>query len=97
MLQKKFFKTKDEVEVTFAFDANGADEVALVAEFNGWQPIAMKKSRGSFRTKVRLPKDSAIHFRYLLDGQVWANDEAADAYVPNGISGDNSVVSTYEN
>lgn len=95
MLEKKFFKTKDEVEITFVIDANGAESVALVTEINGWEPIAMAKSKGAFRTKLRAPKDGEYHFRYLVDGTVWRNDAAADAYVPNGVDGDNSVVKTY--
>jgi hypothetical protein len=32
-------------------------------------------------------------FRYLVDGQNWINDDAADKYVPSGVSADfNSVV-----
>lgn len=97
MLKKKFFKTKDECEVTFAFDANGADSVALVGEFNDWEPIAMKKAKSKnapFKTKVRLPKDGQFQFRYLVDENKWENDEAADAYWANDQGTDNSVVFT---
>lgn len=95
MLKKKYFKTKDEVEVTFEFDANGAENVALVCEHNGWEPIQMKQTKkGPFRTKIRLPKESEFQFRYLVDEQSWQNDEAADAYRANEHGGDNSVIST---
>jgi 1,4-alpha-glucan branching enzyme len=95
MLKKKFFKTKDEVEITFVFDANGAKSVELVTEINGWEPIEMAKSKGAFRTKLRAPKGGEYQFRYRVDGAEWQNDEAADAYVPNGIDGDNSIVKTH--
>ena len=95
MLQKKFFKTKKEVEITFVCNANGAKSVELVTEINGWEPIEMAKSKGAFRTKLRAPKDGEFHFRYRVDGTQWQNDEAADAYVPNGIDGENSIVKTY--
>lgn len=96
MLQKKFFKTKNEVEVTFAYDANGAESVALVCEANGWEPVAMKRSKqGTFQTKVRLPKDGRYQFRYLVDEQKWVNDEAADAYAPNEHGSTNSIVETF--
>ncbi len=100
MLQKKFLKTKDECEVTFEFNAEDANEVALVGEFNSWQPIAMKRvgKEGSlFRTKVKLAKGGQYQFRYLIDGEIWQNDEAADAYWPNEHGSDNSVVFTSEN
>ena len=97
MLKKKYFKTKEECEVTFEFGSNGAKEVQLMGEFNNWKPIAMKKVKSknaAFKTKVRLPKDSQFQFRYLIDDTVWENDEAADAYCPNGQGTENSVVYT---
>lgn len=45
MINKKFLKTKDEVEVTFECNApEAASEVAIVADFLDWQPEPMKKS-----------------------------------------------------
>jgi hypothetical protein len=31
-------------------------------------------------------------FRYLVDGETWLNDPAADKYVPNPFGSENSVV-----
>ncbi|MCA9940747.1 MAG: isoamylase early set domain-containing protein [Anaerolineales bacterium] len=98
MLQKRFFKTKDECEVTFQFTPEDADQVVLVCEQNGWNPIPMTQNKaGAFRAKVRLPKGGEYQFRYLVDGVSWYNDEAADAYRPNEHGGDNGVVFTYSN
>lgn len=100
MLQKKFLKTKDECEVTFEFNAEGANEVALVGEFSNWQSVAMKRvgKEGSlFRAKAKLAKGGQYQFRYLVDGEIWQNDEAADAYWRNEHGSDNSVVFTSEN
>lgn len=95
MLKKKFFKTKDECEVTFEVAAPEAEEIALVCEHNGWEPIQMKQVKdGPFRTKLRLPKEGQFQFRYLVDGQNWRNDEAADAYCGNEHGSENSVLST---
>ena len=94
MLTKRFFKTKDEVEVTFEVDRPELVTVDWLSEMNGWDPVPMKRrGKGPFRLKVRLPKDTAIQFRYLFDGH-WENDEAADAYWPNEHGSDNSVVLT---
>ena len=41
---------------------------------------------------VVLDAGRAYRFRYLLDGQRWDNDWAADAYQPNDFGGDDSVV-----
>lgn len=95
MLKKKYFKTKDECEVTFEFETE-ANEVALVSENNDWQPIEMKKRKkdGMFFTKVRLPKEGQFQYRYLLNNSSWSNDTTADAYTPNEFGSDNSVVIT---
>ncbi|MGY3572680.1 isoamylase early set domain-containing protein [Vibrio sp. SCSIO 43135] len=100
MINKRFFKTKDEVEVTFELDASHADSsVALVADFLDWQPTEMKKvaKSKSFKFKTRLPKDAQFEFRYLVDNQKWVNDPNADQYIPNGYGEDNCLVKTYAN
>lgn len=99
MINKRFFKTKDEVEVTFELDAANADQsVALVADFLDWQPVEMKKvaKSKSFKFKTRLPKDQHFEFRYLVDNDKWVNDANADQYKPNGFGDDNGLLSTYQ-
>jgi len=45
-------------------------------------------------TKVRVISSAPRMgpFRYLVDGERWENDWAADAYVPNPFGGEDSVV-----
>lgn len=95
MLKKRFFKTKDECEVTFELAAEEANQAELVCEINGWQPIPMKKARkGPFKAKLRFPKEGSFEFRYLVDESYWINDDQADAYRPNGLGGQNGVLDT---
>lgn len=96
MLTKKYFKTKDEADVTFEFTRSDVSTVALFADFNNWQAIEMKfnKKTRSFKTKLRLPKGGIYHFRYLLNNCEWENDYDADQYLPNEFGSENSVVST---
>jgi len=99
MINKRFFKTKDEVEVTFELDApDVASNVAIVADFLDWQPQPMKKvpKSSTFKFKTRLPKDCSYQFRYLLDEEQWVNDPQADQYIPNGFGEDNCLVSTHQ-
>ena len=88
MLTKKFFKTKQEAEVTFELMVKQASKVQLVAEFNDWQPVDMRfiKKDKTYRAKVRLPKGQKFHFRYLIDDTIWENDHQADAYIANSFS-----------
>lgn len=98
MLKKRFFKTIDECEVTFRLESQEAQSVALVIETNNWKPIPMDRLKsGSFKTTLRLPLDSRVQFRYLIDGETWQNDDAADAYTPNEFGETNSVVETFRN
>jgi 1,4-alpha-glucan branching enzyme len=96
MLTKKFFKTKNEAEVTFEFTRADVTSAVLVADFNDWQAIEMKfnKKANVFKTKVRLPKNGIFHFRYLLNNTEWENDYKADQYLPNEFGTENSVVNT---
>jgi len=97
MIEKKFFKTKDEVDVTFVYQNDDAQEVLVVGDFNDWEPTPMtraQKAGSPFRLKVRLPKDGEFQFRYRVDGQSWVNDDGADAYWPNEYGETNSVVNT---
>ena len=98
MIKKKFFKTRDEADVTFEFARDDISKVQLVAEFNQWQPLPMSfnKKDKVFRTKIRLPKDAAFSYKYLLDEQEWENDYQADNYIPNAFGGDDSVVYTQQ-
>lgn len=97
MIKKRFFKTKTTCKVTFELPkAIEAKSVALVGEFNGWDETAtpLKKVKGTWKTTVELENDKAFQYRYLVNGAEWHNDWEADAYVPNAIDGDNSVVET---
>ena len=97
MLTKRFFKTKNEVEVTFQVDRPGVESVDLIADAFGWDPIPMKRAdrgKGPFRIKLRLPKYEAVQFRYVIDLTQYENDEAADDYWPNEHGSHNSVVLT---
>ncbi|MGX9416468.1 isoamylase early set domain-containing protein [Vibrio sp. RC27] len=98
MINKRFFKTKDEVEVTFELEVqDAASKVSIVADFLEWKPEPMKKmaKRPVYKFKVRLPKNGEFQFRYLLDDQQWMNDPNADNYISNGLGEDNSLVTTY--
>ena len=94
---KTYSKSKPVCKVTFEVSeltVNGAKSVSLLGDFNEWNPTALKKQKnGTFKASVELEKGKEFAFRYLVDTDVWINDEAADKYIPNGVSHDeNSVV-----
>lgn len=94
-LTKKFLKSKPVCKVSFDFPTEAIPEaksVEIIADFNNWEPLTMRKVKGKFTRTVDLPVENNYEFRYRIDGEKWENDWQADAYVPNGIDGDNSVV-----
>ncbi|PIE19845.1 MAG: 1,4-alpha-glucan branching protein [Proteobacteria bacterium] len=97
MIRKKFFKTKDEVEVTFELDGGEAEEAAVACEHHDWEPMPMKRAsrgKGPFRLRMRLPKGGAYQFKYLVGRDEWLTDSSADGVRPNAFGTMNSVVST---
>src|SRR3954470_13534187 len=85
-----------QVEVTFEVDAAvQAERACLCGEFNDWSQVAdemERKADGGFALTKSLPGGRSYRFRYLLDGERWENDWAADNYVPNEYGGDDSLV-----
>ena len=87
---------KGKARVTFTVDPQvGAQTAAVCGEWNDWSAgadIMHRDAEGGFSVTVDLDAGRAYRFRYLLDGQRWDNDWAADAYVRNDFGGDDSVV-----
>lgn len=99
-LSKKPLKSRPVCKVTFSLPseiANGAQSIALAGEFNGWSMDAhpLKRKRdGTYAITVDLEPDQHYQFRYVIDGERWENDDSADAYVPNELGTENSVIHT---
>ena len=98
-IKKQYLKSKPICKVTLSLPkeaAPNAKKVALVGEFNDWdkQSTPMRKLKsGVFKTTINLDVGQEYQFRYLIDGEKWENDWAADKYIGNGVSyEENSVV-----
>ncbi len=76
--------------------APNASNVHVVGEFNNWSeqdsPLKQLKN-GSFSATIDLEQGREYQFRYLIDGNVWENDDEADKYVTSPMGSENSVVS----
>lgn len=97
MIKKRFFKTKDEVEVTFEWPKGEVENIALAADFNQWEVTPMKLNRKTkmYNYKVRLPKNQSFQFRYLINESLWENEPNADGYTQNNFGDDNSILLTF--
>ena len=95
-MKKTYTKTGSSCRVTFEIPSElNAQEVVLCGEFNDWdqQKHRMKRRKdGSFSVTISLKPERSYRFRYLIDGERWENDWAADDYVPNDFGTQDSVV-----
>lgn len=98
-LAKKYLKTRPVCKATFTLPPashNGEDKVSLIGDFNGWDADAMpmkKLKNGSWSLEVELEPGHEYQFLYQLGGEHYANDDAADGYIPNPFgTGENSVI-----
>lgn len=94
-IKKQFIKTKPVCKVTFSFEAKEANEVAVVGDFNNWNPKEGELSKlknGTFKGLFEVPKDASYEFKYVVDGS-FVNEPEADSYVWNEFAGnENSVL-----
>lgn len=80
------------VRATFRIPTGSAERVDVLGDFTDWLPLPMQRHDDSFGVSVDLQIGKQYRFRYLLDGDRWENDWAADAYVPNEYGGDDSLI-----
>ncbi len=82
------------VDVEFTMPAKvDARSVAVAGDFNGWSPTANPLAvddEGAWRTTVPLPP-GRHRFRYVIDGERWEDDWAADDYESNELGEQNSI------
>ena len=99
-IKKQYFKTKTNCKVTLSLPlevVKGSKKVSVVGDFNNWDssanPMKKYKNSGECKTSLTLEKGKEYQFRYLIDGDKYENDWAADKYVQSPLSNDeNSVV-----
>ena len=96
MLSKSYTKSGKFCRVTFRLPAEvNAETASLCGEFNNWDSTVheMKKLKDdSFSLTITLPAGETFRYRFLLDGERWENDWAADAYSPNALGSEDSVI-----
>ncbi|HEY3735423.1 MAG TPA: isoamylase early set domain-containing protein [Streptosporangiaceae bacterium] len=88
MIKKSRPDHDDVVRVTFVLPADQpAGAVSVVGNFNDWDPFAhplRRRSNGTRSAVVKIPAGSRLHFRYLAEGGLWFDDEAANDRDPSG-------------
>lgn len=84
------------MKVTFAIPEDGMNgrALAVVGDFNGWDPMATPLRRaGHLRTAtVSLPAGGRFTFRYLAEGGRWFDDDDVADSQPNPFRGQDGVL-----
>lgn len=95
MLNKNFTPKRTVCKVTFTLPEDWASsDIRLVGDFNDWDKKAdkLEKKKGKWVITKRLKPENDYRFKYLIDGEVWENDDDADAYMANDFGTEDSVV-----
>lgn len=85
----------DRTVVRFALDAPGAERVALVGDFNDWDPAATPMRRETSRNtwSVSLPVTSGRHvYGFVVDRERWLPDPGAPRAPEDGFGTASSVI-----
>lgn len=101
-VKKSFDKTKNKCKITFVASkevAGNAETVNLVGDFNSWNCTAnpmTKMKDGSFKLELELDMNTVYEYKFLLNGTLWVNDDAAEKYINSPyIDSQNAVVFCY--
>ncbi|MET1257884.1 MAG: isoamylase early set domain-containing protein [Flavobacteriaceae bacterium] len=93
-IKKQYLKSKPVCKVTFTVPAEEAKKVAVVGDFNNWNPkgsTLKKLKNGTFKGTFDLPKENSFEFRYLIDN-TYVNEAEADSYQWNDYAGAENAV-----
>ena len=93
-MKKEAIANSKKRSVTFELPGVEADSVAVVGDFNSWNPAtgAMKRRKDGAWTKAVRLEPGTYRFRYMADGNRWLNDPEADGYEASGMGEDNCIL-----
>jgi hypothetical protein len=82
------------VYVQFAFEAPGAQSVAVAGDFDGWAGShSLEDGNGDGVWTGRIPLEPGVHtYMFLIDGATWQTDPRAERYADDGFGNRNAVL-----
>ncbi len=94
MIIKKTVDRGARVKVTFTVPADGPQRIAVVGDFNDWNPYATPmRKRGDVRSaSITLDTGRRYAFRYLAENGHWFNDDQADGFEANSTGDTNCIL-----
>jgi hypothetical protein len=100
-MKKEQVKNKAVFNVTFNYNVvpeNPVHSVIVLGDFNEWSLengyVLKPNKKGDFEGKFPIPAGRDYHFRYLVNGERWANEKHADGWEASPLHPhiDNSVL-----
>lgn len=84
------------VTVRLELRAPEAERVAVVGDWNGWDPsthpMADMDQDGIWEIEVEVKSDAEYQYQFLINGERWIPDPEAPMTVSDGFGGENSVL-----
>ncbi len=82
------------VVVRFELADPQARSVAVVGDFNDWQPqsLEMHKVKGVWELSVPLRRGDVYTYNFLIDGRTWISDPSSLYRIRDGFGGEKSVL-----
>jgi hypothetical protein len=84
------------IVVRFELQAPEARDVAVVGDWNRWDPESQKledpDGDGVWEVEIPLKRGEELKYQFLIDGQNWIPDPEAPLQVEDGFGGINSVL-----
>ncbi|MCO6453371.1 MAG: S8 family serine peptidase [Caldilineales bacterium] len=84
---------QDDGQTCFLFYDERAAQVAVIGDFNNWQPAAMTLTApGRWTLSIPTPAPGRYHYKYLIDGERWIDDPENSAKRRDGYGGFDAVL-----
>ncbi len=101
-MKKEVVKNEAAYHVSFNYNVvpeHPVESVIVLGDFNEWSLedgyVLKENKKGDFEGKFKIPAGRDYHFRYLVNGNRWANEKDADRFESSPLHHhiDNSVLS----
>lgn len=87
---------QDIITVHLSLEAPEAESVAVVGDWNGWDPeknrMSDSNNDGIWELRLKLEKGGEYQYQFLINGKKWIPDPSAPLKVKDGFGGTNSVL-----
>ena len=82
-----------DLPVTFVYEDDGASEVCVAGDFNGWNPEGHRMRKQGGRWLLRISLSTGRHaYVFVVDRDRWVTDPGALLTEDNGFGGENSIL-----